>query len=155
MQKYKELQPSISLREGLEEFQKMVPNFIGEEDYTSSESRKLFKGHDALHVISGLGIEIREESLVDAFTFTSTDLPFLKALSYAKLPEIKTIFNSMSKWEVLRESLVSIPHAFKLWRASKKMTKKWPFFDWELYLDTPIKDIRKEFNIQPSLYRYD
>ena len=98
MKKYKELEPSISLREGLEEFKKMVPNYIGEESYSSEESKDLFQGHDALHVIAGLGIEIKEESLVDAFTFTSTDLPFLKALSYAKLPEVKTIFSTLNKW---------------------------------------------------------
>jgi ubiquinone biosynthesis protein Coq4 len=130
----------------------MVPNFIGEDQYSSEQSRELFSGHDVIHVISGLGTEITEESLVDAFTFSCTDLPLKTALSYAQLPEVKALFKHLNIWQVVKGSLCAIPKAFKLWRASKQMPKKWPFFGWQRYLDTPIKDIRKEYNIQPQLY---
>ena len=154
MKKYQQPDASITLREGLEEFRALVPDYIGDDQYSSEDSKRLFQGHDAVHVIAGLGIAIEEESLVDAFTYTSTDLRFLEALSYANMPEIKAIFKTLKIVDIVRGSLKAIPNAFRIWRASKDMPKKWSFYEWDKYLDVPLCDIRKEFNIQPSRYLY-
>ena len=152
MQKYMDTKAQITLREGLDEFRKMVPNFIGAEQYSNPESKALFQGHDAVHVISGLGINITEEAMVDAFTYSSTDLSIWESMKYTKLPEIQNLIRTLPKRDLVIDSIKAIPSAFKVWRASKKMTKKWPFYGWETYLDMSLSDIRDEFNIRPQLY---
>ena len=126
-----------------------------EDNYSGDESKKIFQGHDAIHVITGLGTSIKEESIVDVFTYTSTDLTFKEALKYFKLPEIKDIFKNANKLELFYGSLLAIPKAFKVWRASKKMPKKWSYFAWQQYLDVPLNEIREEFKINLDAIKFD
>ena len=150
---YKKISADMTLRQGIEEFRSHVPNLISKENYSSLESQALFEGHDAVHVVSGLGTSIVEESLVDAFTYCATDLKIREALKYSSLPEIKSIFKNGNKIEFITGPLKALPRSFKIWKSSRSMPKKWSFYGWEKYIDVSLKDIRKEFGIHPEIYQ--
>ena len=150
----KKAEATMTLREGLKEFRNTVPNLVFEDNYSGERSKTLFQGHDVIHVIAGLGTSVKEESLVDTFTYCATDLTFREGLKYYDLPEVKDILKNVNKIELIFGSLRAIPNAFKVWRSSKKMPKKWSYFEWEKYLDKSLIEIRKEFQINIKAYQY-
>jgi len=137
----------MTLQEGLIEFQEKNGKYFSKDSY-SSEGEAFLNCHDIAHVVFGCDTSIYGEGIVKIWTTFGTSLNFgevtrgyyeAKAFKLSREYSLKHVFKNIFKL------LMTIPKA--IYRA-KKMKKSWPFKEYKKYLNTPIDQIRMEFNIQ-------
>jgi len=143
------MESNITLKQGLEIFHKEYKYHLSHNAKgISKEAQSFFKSHDTAHVLFGCDISLFGEGAVKIWTIFGTSLGFWKhvrgyhdagALGLSKNFTFLNIFKNIFKF------LFSIPVI--IFRA-KQMRKKWDWKEHESYLDTPLSEIRKEFNIK-------
>ncbi|WP_350293964.1 hypothetical protein [uncultured Croceitalea sp.] len=138
----------ITLRAGLEQFYKENEEYFGHHDLAMSDKAKAFlEAHDAAHVLFDCDISLFGEGSVKIWTIFGTTLGFWKHISEYKEAQAFELARTFSFWHVVNNTfkfLFTIP---KLIYRAKRMNKPWPWLGFESYLDTPINEIRKEYNI--------
>ena len=139
---------NITLKQGLEKFYKEHKSHLTHnKEGIPSEVRSFFKSHDIAHVLFGCDISLLGEGSVKIWTIFGTTLGFWKHISAYKKANAFELSRNFSLAHVVSnifKFLISIP---VLIIRSKKMHKTWSWSEYEPYLDTPISEIRKEFNI--------
>jgi hypothetical protein len=68
-----------------------------------------------------------------------------------RLPESQEIYEQITWRDTARTALgalLTVPRV--LWRCSR-MHKRWPWSAFEAHLDVPLREIRREYGIQPVL----
>lgn len=140
---------NMTLRQGLEKFHRENEEYLShEKEGVSPEAKAFFKSHDAAHVLFGCDISLFGEGAVKIWTIFGTTLGFwkhFKGYQDANAYELSKEFNFIHVLKHIFKFLFSIP--ILIFRA-KRMNKPWPWTGFDSYLDMPIADIRKEFNIQ-------
>lgn len=140
---------NITLRRGLEIFYEEYKNHLShEKEEIPHEVRSFFKSHDIAHVLFGCDISLFGEGSVKIWTIFGTTLGFWKHLRAYKKADAYELSKNYSLSHVVSnifKFLVSIP---LLIIRSNKMSKPWPWTEYEPYLDTSISEIRREFNIK-------
>ena len=140
---------NITLRQGLENFYQENKDYLSHnKESVSSEAKAFFVSHDIAHVLFGCDISLFGEGSVKIWTIFGTTLGFWKHISgykEANAFELSKNFNFAHLVNNFFKLLLSIP--LLIFRA-KRMHKPWPWSAYESYLDRPISEIRKEFNIQ-------
>lgn len=112
-------------------------------------------GHDCTHVIFGLGLSVKEESILDTYTiFGCKDSVKLVIKALGQLFKSKELLNLYKKLisEYGFKGLINIAISARKAKSiakknTKKMKKKWIYFNCEHYLSQRICDIRDEFGI--------
>ncbi len=114
----------------------------------SEKGAEFLKYHDIAHVVFGCDTTIYGEGIVKIWTTFGTTWSFW---------EITKGYKEVSAFELSRQYsighvaknifrfLLAIPKA--IFRA-KRMTKPWPFSDCEAYMDVPVVEVRRMFNIR-------
>jgi ubiquinone biosynthesis protein Coq4 len=140
---------NITLRQGLERFYEEYKSHLSQnKEGIPNEVKSFFKSHDIAHVLFGCDISLFGEGSVKIWTIFGTTLGFwkhIRAYKNAKGYELSKNFSPAHNVNNIFKFLSSL---LALIIRSKKMIKLWPWADYESYLDTPIYDIRKEFNIK-------
>lgn len=140
---------NITLRQGLEKFYKENGNYLSHnKNEISREAKNFFKSHDIAHVLFGCDISLFGEGSVKVWTIFGTTLGFwnhISAYKEASAFELSRNFSLAHFVSNIFKLLLSIP---VLIVRARNMNKSWPWSEFEPYLDTPISEIRKEFNIQ-------
>ena len=139
---------SMTLREGFEAFHNKNHR-VAPETAPSVGSEGFFDAHDIAHVVFGCDSSVRGEGLVKLWTVFGTTLGFADHIGkYADA----NAFALFKKYR-LSHVLLSVPQVFALaplvMLRARSMSKKWPWNSYEQYLDVPIAEIRREFNIMP------
>ncbi|QIW09151.1 hypothetical protein [Francisella sp. LA112445] len=150
--KYLKQNCELTLNQGLQEYNKNYP-FLNSND-GHDEASKWFKNHDITHVLFGtVPFEIRGEAINDTWTLFGSNVTLKGYKKFFKFVDYKTVINSYLKkykykfvvyFVMLRYSPICLLAAFKAYR----MSKKWDWYNYDSYLNIPLKDIRKEFNIK-------
>lgn len=139
---------NITLRQGLEKFYKENEDYLSHgKKEVSSEAKAFFEAHDVAHVLFGCDISLFGEGSVKIWTIFGTTLGFWKHLRGYKEANAFDLSKNFSFAHVVNnifKFLLSIP---VLIIRAKRMYKRWPWSEYEFYLDKPIAEIRKEFNI--------
>ena len=66
-----------------------------------------------------------------------------------RLPESKEIYEQITWRETVATAVrAAIALPFVVWRCLR-LRKRWPWSDFDRHLDTPLRDIRSEYGIQP------
>jgi uncharacterized tellurite resistance protein B-like protein len=146
--RYQDQDSSQTLREGLEEFHAGFDNVIQEKDMSSERARELFRCHDTCHVVFGCDTTVGNEVLVDTWSIFGTDVSVKEYSEYLRIPEAQQALTGAGFVRTLLESIRATPRLFDVFLRTREMTKKWPFYSGDAYLDIPLAEIRKEFNIQ-------
>jgi len=143
------MEDSITLREGLEKFHKEYEKHLSHNKKdTSREAQAFFKSHDIAHILFGCDISLFGEGSVKIWTIFGTTLGFWKHITGYKAANAFQLSKSFTFRHVVAnifKFLISIP--ILIIRA-KRMYKPWPWANFESHLDSPISEIRKEFNIK-------
>ena len=142
-----------TLHEGLLEFYSINPKFkkLVEKD---SPNARVFKEHDYTHVLFGLGTSIEEESILDTYVIWGMKFNWGKIFDFYKDPEYKEVIGDIvtkygGYWGILKIYLGLMSVKMKAFSRCMKMTKRWNYHDIsEELLNTPLRDIRREYNIQ-------
>ena len=145
--RYVEQASSQTLAEAIDEYY-TINDFLLDPGELGAEVADLFKAHDAGHVIFGCDTSIRGEALIDTWTVMGTDAGMKGYMEYFKHPEVNNIFAETGAWKITVESARCLPDIVRVLIASRRMTAKWPWFSYETYLNTPLADIREQYNIR-------
>ncbi len=147
--KYQQQDSLQTLKEGLEEYYASIPGLIipDDTDDINKETAKMLTLHDVTHVIFGCSTSIEDEFLCDTWTLLGSTLSFPKYLEYMKYPQTQQIFKEVGYLKVIWIGIKTLPEMLLVYLRTRKMPNKWSWEDYEQYLNLPLKDIRKEFNI--------
>ena len=144
---------SLTLQEGLNIY---YDAFEDKESILKGDTLTDFVfGHDCTHVIFGLGLSVKEESILDTYTiFGCKDSVKLVIKALGQLFKSKELLNLYKKliseygFKGLINIVISARKAKSIAKKNtKKMKKKWIYFNCEHYLSQRICDIRDEFGI--------
>ena len=143
---YQRPDTQLTLAEGLREYYASRDGLVGGRGI-SSEAREFFRCHDAAHVVFGCTTTLLDEAIVKLWSFfgTTAGLPLLRAY---RLPESQEIYQRLEWSDIVptaMRSIVVVPLVF--WRCLR-MRKRWPWPDFDRYLDVPLREIRSEYGIQ-------
>lgn len=144
---YQQQSSSQTLREALNEYYSSFSNLITEKN-TNPETAKLFRLHDVTHVVFGCDTSIKEETLTDTWTLFGSTVTLREYMEYLKYPETTQAIKEAGFLNVVWIFFISLPAFFKVIFRTFQMKKKWDFWDYNSYINSSLKDIREEFNIQ-------
>lgn len=143
------MEGNITLRQGLEKFRNEYKERLRHEKRDASmEAKAFFESHDIAHVLFGCDITLYGEGSVKIWTIFGTTLGFwnhLKGYQDANAFALAKDFSILHILKNIFKFLIAIP--IIIIRA-KQMSKPWNWVGFEQYLDTPISEIREEFNIK-------
>ena len=148
--RYQGQDTDMTLREGLAEYYASNSALIDPSETSTSEIGEYFANHDASHVAFGTSTQIDDELLNDVWTFFAVDVRYRDYVGdlLTTREEAVKVVKSFPLWG----SIVGV--GLLIWRfpalvvRSRRMTKKWPWRGWERYLDRPLREIRREFNLR-------
>jgi len=135
-----------TLQQGLELFQLKNTKYFSERVYTD-RGEAFIKSHDIAHVVFGCDTTIYGEGVVKVWTTFGSNLSFWKVTTGYNEVNAFELSRAYSKGHVVKNILGFLWVIPKTIIRARKMKKPWPFYDYEPYLDRPISEIRREFNI--------
>lgn len=137
----------MTLQQGLEKFNSKNLKYFTKRSI-SKEGKEFLKCHDIAHVVFNCDTSIYGEGVVKIWTTFGTTLSFWKIVNGYNEAHAFHLFRKYSLQHITKNIgrfLLTIPTVII---RAKRMTKPWPFSDYKPYLNTPISEIRKEFDIQ-------
>ena len=138
---------SLTLREALVEFYS-VNSHIFSAPKPNTLWTELLVHHDVSHVFFGVNTSVLDEAAGDYWTLFGTNLSFKEYLAYANSPEGKKLVKDIGFINIVKSLIMGVPLLFKTYWRAKKMTRKWCVRGYHQYMDTPLADIRGEFNLE-------
>ncbi|WP_020568428.1 Coq4 family protein [Neolewinella persica] len=138
---------NTTLQQGIDQFRKRNGKYFSDKKY-SEEGEEFIRCHDVAHVVFGCDTTIYGEGVVKIWTTFGTTLSFWEVTRGYKEVSAFTLFKMYSVQHVLRNLLSYLWVIPKVIVRAKRMRKPWPFLAYQPFLDTPIAEIRDEFNIQ-------
>jgi len=137
----------LTLKEALAEFYS-VNSHIFSTPEADTEWTELLVHHDVSHVFFGVNTSILDEAAGDYWTLFGTNLSFKEYLAYAKSPEGKKLVKDIGFINIVKSLIMGLPLLFKTYSRAKKMTRKWSVRGYHQYMDVPLADIRRQFNLE-------
>ena len=142
----------LTLREALAEFYSVNSHLFSVPE-PDTVWTKLLVHHDVGHVFFGVNTSILDEAAGDYWTLFGTDLSFKEYLAYAKSPEGKKLIANIGFVNIVKSLFLGMPLLSKTYFRARKMTRKWKTRGYEQYMDMPLVEIRKEFNLEILEYK--
>ena len=141
------LDRNVTLREGLRRFNAENHAVLSDQEVPENVL-DFFRCHDTAHVVFGCDTSIFGEGMLKIFTIFGTTLGFWKHISAYGQANAFSLFRQYSVLHVLQNIFGVVINMPRVILRAKRMNKRWPWSDHERYLDMPVVDIRREFNIQ-------
>ncbi len=146
MLEYQRPTTDLVLADGLREYYASRDGLVGGRG-VSPEAREFFRCHDTAHVVFGCTTDLLEEGIVKIWSFfgTTGGLGLLRAY---RLPESQEIYEQLGWGDIASTAIRSATTApVVLWRCFR-MRKRWPWAEFDPYLNVPLSEIRREYGIQ-------
>lgn len=145
--KYLEQHSSQTLAEGLAEY------YGSRDDLAvgrglSDAAREFFRCHDTAHVVFGCHTTLPSEACVKMWSFFGTDVGFRRLQVGYGLPESGEIYQKLTFPQMIEAGRASFRIVPAVIARSRRMTKKWPWSDFDEYMDTALNEIRGQFGIE-------
>lgn len=143
------LNNNLTLEEGLQEFYGKYSTQLSHTDEgLPDEVKAFFRSHDIAHVLFGCDISLYGEGSVKIWTAFGSSLGFWKHIGEYKKANAYELSRKLNPSNIFRDLLKFLLAIPGLIIRAKQMKKPWPWSDFDDYLNTPIHEIRKEFNIR-------
>jgi hypothetical protein len=145
---YQDQDARMTLREGLAEYYRNNPG-ITPPDQASANGAKFFASHDVAHVVFGTTTQIFDEGVTDMWQMLGLDI---SAWTYVRqglaTPEVRDVVRQIGVRGTLSAFATFPLVVAKVWRRARRMTKPWPWKNFEGHLDVPLGELREEFGIE-------
>jgi len=145
--KFQDQACKLTLRVALAEFYSVNSHLFAVPE-PDTEWTELLVHHDVGHVFFGVNTSILDEAAGDYWTLFGSDMSFKEYLAYAKTPEGKQLIKNIGFINIVKSLITGLPLLYKTYFRAKKMTRKWKTRGYEQYMDTPLAEIRKAFNLE-------
>jgi len=146
-EQYRNPNSTLTLQQGLEEYYHANPAFNGKGEFLG-QPRKTVIAHDVAHIVFGLGETSEEELIVECMTAFGCHM---NIIDIYKIPKIKLaieLWKTFGPWRLAKRFVLTTPRMIHAIWMTFRMTKKWPHFEYQPYLNRPLNELRKEFNIR-------
>lgn len=138
---------NITLQQGIEQFQGKYKKYFSKKS-SSKEGEAFLRCHDVAHIVFGCDTTIYGEGVVKIWTTFGTTLSFWKVVNGYNEANAFELFKMYSFRHIMKNIVRLLLVIPKVIVRAKRMSKPWPFLEYKPYLNTPITELRKEFNIQ-------
>jgi ubiquinone biosynthesis protein Coq4 len=135
-----------TLQQGLDKFYKKNTKYFPDRP-TSERAKKFLTYHDIAHIVFGCDTSMYGEGVVKLWTIFGTNLGFWKVIGEYNEAKAFELFRMYSFKHVSKNIIRFLYVLPTVIIRAKRMTKPWPWSDYESYLNTSISDIRREFGI--------
>lgn len=142
---FKHQNSTQTLQQGIEEYSRAFEDQLTSRSM-SPEAITFFRCHDAVHVVFGCDVTLEDEAVVKVTSFFGTD-GRAEVMQGYRLPESNEIYGGLDWVEIVTttaKAFFLVPRT--IWRCSR-MTKRWPWKDFDRYLGTSLAEIRRQFGI--------
>ena len=136
-----------TLAAGISEYYACNPGLLDPAALTP-QAAALFRQHDAAHVVFGCDTSLRGETLVDTWTIFGSSIGLRGYLAYLRLPQVNQLFLQTGYARMALELLRCLPDLVRVLARSRRLTRKWPWREYERYLDRPLRELREELNLR-------
>jgi hypothetical protein len=136
-----------TLREGLAEYYERNPALL-DPAHMTPEAAKLFRQHDAAHVVFGCDTSLRGETLIDTWTIFGSTLGLRGYLAYLRLPQVNQLFAEAGFLGITRELLGSLGDVLRVAFRGARLRRKWVWQAYAEQLDHPLIEIREQHGIR-------
>lgn len=143
---YQQQDSPLTLGEGLAEYFAANNDHLRTRQLTAAAD-EFFRCHDVAHVVFGCDIVLADELVVKISSLFGTTEGLGVMRGYA-LPESKEIYEELTVVLIVTitlKALLLVPRT--VWRCLR-MTKPWPWAEFDAYLDMPLDQLRQEFGIR-------
>ena len=123
-----------------------------DEDWVSSEARAFFESHDVAHVLFECDISLFGEGAVKIWTVFGTDIGFWRHIRDYREASAFELSKHFGFLHAMSNTAKLIPVIPLIITRAKRMSKPWPWTGFGRYLDTPVCEIRNEYNIYVLKY---
>ncbi len=113
----------------------------------SDSARKFFRCHDVAHVVFGCSTTLTNEAMVKIWSFFGTTAG-LSLLRDYRSPESKEIYEQIKWSDVPGTALRSMRVVPLVLFRCLRMHKRWPWSDFDEYVNVRLAEIRREFGIR-------
>jgi hypothetical protein len=139
----------MTLSEALQKHYRLNPQFTIWNNYNSEIAQKLVKAHDLSHIIFGCDTSLIGEMRVQLWAkFGVQKFAFLESLDYARDKEAKVLLkNPVGYWAMFLFFIKHFDEVGKVRTQSKKMLRKWMYFQQDVLMQLTVSEIRKKFGI--------
>ncbi len=142
---YLEPETNQSLGEAIAELRSLEDDVS--ESISDSDLTKAMSGHDAVHVLFGCDITDRDEIVAHFWMLFGTDLTMQEMKDINAGNEHKDYARQVHQRHKIWRLPLLLPTAASVFRRSRRMRKKWPFHDYQKFLDRGLSGLRNEFGI--------
>ncbi len=144
--RYQDPDSEQTLAEGLEEYYASMGNLDPLEGM-DPEARALFDRHDAAHVVFGCDTTIEQEVLMDTWTIFGSDVGVVAYAKYLKNPTARAIALELGVWRTIVVTVRALPAVVRVFLATRRMKKRWPWDGFAAYRERPLREIRAELGV--------
>lgn len=144
---YQRQDSAQTLRDGIAEYYAGNPDLL-ELSGMPADVERLFRQHDAAHVVFGCDTTIRGETLVDTWTIFGSSIGLRGYLTYLRLPQVNQIFSKVGRGRIAFELLRCLPDVLRVVWRSLRLAQKWPWQDFESHLEEPLGRVRERWGIR-------
>ena len=138
---------NLTLKESLQEYYNKNPGFTIDGGLLGMD-KEIIQGHDVAHVVFGLGTSSAEELQLEFRTVFGCKIGAKKYTKIIKDSFILELFKTFGIYRLIKRFILTFPKVIKTIIQSIQMKKRWPHYDYNQYLNTPLSEIRKEFGIR-------
>ena len=135
-----------TLAEAVAEYHAANPGLASARDM-SPEAQRFFRSHDVAHVVFGCSAALDHEAVVKIASILGTTAG-LSVLGGYRRHEAVEIYKRLRWREVLTSIARSVAIVPRTAFSCLRQHSRWPWAEFESYLDTPLRDIRQEFGIK-------
>jgi hypothetical protein len=143
---FQQADTKLTLAEGLREYYSSRDGLVGGRGVPDS-AREFFRCHDAAHVVFGCDTTLPDEAAVKICSVFGTTGGFGVLKGY-RSPESKEIYEKLELGPIVTTALRSFPIVARAFSRCRKMTKRWPWSDFDACRDVGLNELRREYGIR-------
>lgn len=144
---------SQTLGTGIAEYHEANPG-LAKGRGLSPEAKEFFRCHDAVHVVYGCGNTLDDEAVVKISSILGTT-GGLGVLRGYTLHESIDIYRALRVSDVFFSILHSVVVVPRTVVRCLRQTERWPWQNFEQYMQVPLREIRTTFGIRVAHFRAD
>ncbi len=146
MLNYQQQDSTLTLNQGLREYQQANPELLEAAD-PDSPGAHMLQCHDVAHVVFGCDTDFRGEVLVHAWTLTGTTQTLRDAHDAAAVTEHRSLASELGLG-FAKTALTAAPGLARAALRGLRMRRKWPYASFDDQLNRPLAEIRRDYGIR-------
>lgn len=148
MLEYLKPNTSLTLRGGITQLREEDAKERDMAGTVAPEVERSMTAHDAVHVIFACDTSDKGEAVAHAWMLLGTTVTHRQLRDVMGTQDHRAFARELGRGRRLLALLSAIPAIMAAALRARQMHRRWSWFDYDRYLDTPIVDIRSEYGVR-------